>query len=125
VNGLTRWMGAWPGRLETPGHVKRRMLVIAVVAALSVAGVFAVSNFGPGSGPFSGAELRDMSGLPHPPVRFVVDGDGNYRELTPEELDQLRQLQELIRNFPAQNFGSGVSGPQPGTSPAAGDAGEG
>jgi hypothetical protein len=116
---LAQWLGTLPGRLESPGQVKRRMLVVSVVAVLSLMGLFAVVTFDGGSGPFSGQELRDMSGLPVPPVRFVQDPDGTYRELSPEELEQLRQLQELIRNFPApQNFGGGsvpTVDPQDGT----------
>jgi hypothetical protein len=124
VNRLARWMGPWPGRLESAGHVKRRMLVIAVVAGLSIGGVYAVTQFGPETGPFTGAELRDMSGLPQPPVRFVVDADGNYHELTAEELQQLEELQRFIDSIPAQNFGAGVTLPQAEV-PAADDGGEG
>ncbi len=121
---LARWLGPWPGRLESAGHVKRRMLVIAVVGALSVGGVYAVSQFGPETGPFTGAELRDMSGLPQPPVRFAIDGDGNYHELTTEELQQLQELQTFIDSIPAQNFGAGVTLPQ-AEGPTADDGGEG
>ena len=105
---LGQWLGMLPGRLESPGQVKRRMLLISVVGVIALGGLFAVTAYDPNSGPFSRQELRDMSGLPVPPVRFVQDPDGTYRELSPEELEQLRQLQELIRNFPApQNFGGG------------------
>ena len=108
MSRLGQWLGAWPGRLESPGHVKRRLLVVAVVAGLAIGGAAFVTQATPGRGPFTEVELRDMSGLPQPPVRFVQDADGTYRELTAEELEQLRQLQELIRNFPApQNLGGG------------------
>ena len=108
-------LGSLPGRLESPGQVKRRMLVVSIVASLTVGGALAVTRTGPSSGPFTPQELRDMSGLPEPPVRFVQDTDGTFRELSPEELDKLRELQELIRNFPApQNFGGGPFG-QPTT----------
>jgi hypothetical protein len=118
VNGLwsalDRFLGPLVGRLETPGQVKRRMLVISLVAAIAASGAYTVTRLGPDPGPFNAQELRDMSGLPAPPVRFVQDADGTFRTLNPEELEQLRQLQELIRNFPAQNFGEGVL-PQPPT----------
>ena len=105
---LAQWLGMLPGRLESAGQVKRRMLLVSVVGVLAVGGFFAVTSVGPDTGPFTGQELRDMSGLPVPPVRFVQDADGTFRELSPEEVEQLRQLQELIRNFPApQNFGGG------------------
>jgi hypothetical protein len=123
MTGPGRWLGAWPGRIETPGHVKRRLLVVSVVGALTLAGSYAVSQVGPSHGPFTHDELQDMSGLPVPPVRFVQDSDGTYRELTPEELQQLDELQRLIENFPApQNLGGGFLDPTPGAnaSPKAG-----
>ncbi|MCA1727279.1 MAG: hypothetical protein LC722_06425 [Actinobacteria bacterium] len=112
MNRLTRWLGTWPGRLESAGQVKRRLLVVSVIAALAVGGAFAVTQYGSARGPFTQAELQDMSGLPLPPVRFVQDADGTYRELSPEELQQLQELQRLIQNFPApQNLGGGFLGP--------------
>ncbi len=122
MSGPARWFGAWPGRIETPGHVKRRLLVVSVVAALAVGGVVATTQFTPARGPFTQSELQDMSGLPEPPVRFVQDTDGTYRELTAEELEQLRQLQELIENFPApQNLGGGFQPPAPSQPAKGGD----
>jgi hypothetical protein len=106
-----RWAGGWlgmlPGRLESPGQVKRRLLFVTLIAALAMFGASTVLS-GPARGPYSQEQLKDLSGLPEPPVRYVQDSDGTYRELSDEELEQLRQLQELIRQFPApQNFGGG------------------
>ncbi|MEX2459387.1 MAG: hypothetical protein WD770_10430 [Actinomycetota bacterium] len=107
VRWVSSWLGVLPGRLESPGQVKRRLLFVTLIAALTVLGASSVMS-GPGGGPFNQEELRDLSGLPVPPVHFVQDADGTYHELSPDELEQLRQLQELIRQFPApQNFGGG------------------
>ena len=67
MTGLGRWLGAWPGRLETPGHVKRRLLVVSVVGALTLGGAYAVTTFGPDTGPFTPTELRECLGSPSRP----------------------------------------------------------
>lgn len=104
---VSSWLGVLPGRIESPGQVKRRLLFVTLIAGLTVLGASTVLA-GAGGGPYSPGELRDLSGLPEPPVHFVQDADGAYHELSPAELEQLRQLQELIRQFPApQNFGGG------------------
>jgi hypothetical protein len=114
-------LGAWPGRIESVGHVKRRLLVVAAVAALAIGGTYAVLEMGPSAAPFTDSEVRDLSGLPEPPVRFVQEDNGSLRQLTPQELEQLQQLNELIRNFPApdifvQRPGAGGKGATRGAS---------
>jgi hypothetical protein len=105
-------LGPLPGRLESHGQVKRRLLVVAVVAALAVSGTYAVMNQGSGgAAPFTKHELQDLSGLPHPPVHYVQDKDGTYRELTPEEYQKLQELQELVKGFPAPQV---FESPSPG-----------
>lgn len=100
-------LGQLPGRLESVGQVKRRMLVVSVVAALAMSGAYVVSRPSPPASPFSGDELRDLAGLPAPPVRFVQESDGTLRRLSPDEQKQLAQLQDLIRNFPAPSIFAG------------------
>jgi hypothetical protein len=89
---------AQPGRLETPGTVKRRLLVVAAIMALAFGGAYAA--FGPGDGPWSPAELRDMAGLPRPPVPFAPTRDGDIRALSPHEHQQLEEIRGLIERFP-------------------------
>ena len=121
MSGPGRFLGSLPGRLESPGQVKRRMLFVSLIATLALVGAVAVAEYGPDRGPFTGTQLRDMSGLPQPPVRFVRDADGTYRELTAEEVEQLQQLEDLIRNFPGQqNFGDAMrQDPDPDPAPDA------
>ncbi len=91
----------WPGRIETPRLVKQRLLLMATIFALSVSGTYSV--MGPDTvAPFSNPELRNMAGLPHPPVRFAPVGgrDGQIRQLTEEEFEQLEDIRRLIERFP-------------------------
>ena len=120
-------LDARPGRIESVGQVKRRLLVVAIVSALTIVGVYSVTGSEALPSPFSDTELKDLSGLPKPPVHFVQDQDGSLRELTPAEQEQLRQLQDLIRNFPApQIFGGGLPTPRPsGLAPSANNTGGG
>jgi hypothetical protein len=92
-------LGSWPGRIETSGMVRRRLLLVAVIMALAVGGVVAVAGSGSGE-PFSPSQLRDLSGLPEPPAHFVSTEDGDLRRLSPEEIEQLREIRSLIERFP-------------------------
>lgn len=94
-----RSLGSWPGRIEGAGLVRRRLMVVAVILALAVSGVFAVTGTDSGD-PFSPSQLRDLSGLPEPPVHFVSTDDGDLQRLSPEELEQLREIRGLIERFP-------------------------
>jgi hypothetical protein len=90
---------SWPGRLETPGLVKRRLLVVATAAALALTGFFTL-NGRSAPAPFTNQQLVDLSGLPRPPVRFVPGETGGLRQLTPEEFRQLERIRQLIEHFP-------------------------
>lgn len=92
----------WPGRVETPRLVKQRLLLVATVMAISLSGMHSVMST-EAAAPFSNPELRNMSGLPQPPVRFAPVGrsaDGRIRQLTKEEFRQLEDIRRLIDRFP-------------------------
>ncbi len=97
------WLSApllpWPGQIETPGLVKRRLLLAAVIMAIAVTGAYEVTQRPPGE-PFSRQQLEDMAGLPRPPANFAPTDDGRLRELSPEEYQQLREIRQLIERFP-------------------------
>lgn len=90
---------AWPGRLETPGLVKRRLLLVATIGALALSAAYGASGEA-APAPFFGRELRDMAGLPEPPARFAPTDDGDIRRLSPEEYGQLQKIKRLIERFP-------------------------
>lgn len=98
-----RWLeplGAWPGRIETPGLVKRRLLVVAAVLALTITGYSLLTQSGQAT-PWSPTELEDLAGLPNPPVRFVpTEETGEIRQLSLDELRQLERIRDLIEHFP-------------------------
>jgi hypothetical protein len=106
---------ARPGRLETPGVVKRRLMVVAWVVAIAVSGVYAVAGV-PDVAPWSPHELQDMAGLPQPPAQFAPTDDGSLRQLSPEEYGQLQEIRRLIEQFPVPDGftggGTGVRGGQ-------------
>ena len=89
----------WPGRIETPGIVKRRLLLVASVMAIAVTGVYVVDALKPTTN-WSEQELRDMAGLPDPPAAFTPTEDGDIRQLSPEEHAQLLEIKQLIERFP-------------------------
>jgi hypothetical protein len=89
---------ARPGKLETPGSVKRRLLVVAAVMALAVTGAY--TALGSTDAPWSPVELRDMAGLPRPPAPFAPTQDGDIRALSPVEYRQLQEIRGLIERFP-------------------------
>ncbi|HEV3474715.1 MAG TPA: hypothetical protein VG602_05080 [Actinomycetota bacterium] len=105
---------AWPGQVETPGMVKRRLMVVAWAMAIAVSGVYAVANL-PDAPPWSANELQDMAGLPHPPAQFAPEEDGSLRRLSPEEYQQLQEIRRLIERFPVPDdlVNAGTAGPAP------------
>lgn len=104
-----RSLGSVPGRIEGGAMVRRRLMLVAVVMALAISGVLAISGTGSGD-PFSPTELRDLSGLPEPPVHFVSTEDGGLQRLTPEELEQLREIRGLIERFPVPDAFTRIEG---------------
>ena len=106
----------WPGRIETPRLVKQRLLLVAMVMALSVAGSYSVVG-GQTLAPFSNPELRNMAGLPQPPVRFAPVGpaaNGDLRQLTEEEFKQLEDIRRLIERFPVPDAFANAPKPKRG-----------
>lgn len=93
------WLLSRPGRIESPGTVKWRLLLVATVMALSVSGVYSTGG-SEAPAPFFGRELHDLAGLPEPPVRFAPTDDGDLRQLSPEEYGQLQEIRKLIERFP-------------------------
>ncbi len=89
----------WPGRLETPGTVKRRLLLVASILAITLSGVYTVQALGRSS-PWTMQEQRDMAGLPEPPARFAPAEEGRLRQLSPEEFAQLQEIRSLVERFP-------------------------
>lgn len=96
---LRKALLARPDRVETPGAVKRRLMVVAWAMAIAVSGVYAVAAV-PDPQPWSANELQDMSGLPQPPAQFAPTEDGGLRRLSPEEYGQLQEIRRLIERFP-------------------------
>jgi hypothetical protein len=90
---------SWPGRIESAGTVKRRLLLVASIMAIAVAGVYEVSSMGPSS-PWTDQEERDMAGLPNPPAPFTPTESGDIRQLSPAEYAQLQEIKQLIERFP-------------------------
>lgn len=113
---LRSWLLAWPGRLETPAVVKRRLMVVATVMAMGVTAAYSLAA--PGEAPWTDTELRDLAGLPDPPARFAPTADGDIRRLTPEEFRQLQEIRYLIERFPVPDQLAGARRP-------AGDRGDG
>jgi hypothetical protein len=111
---------AWPGRIETPGTVKRRLLLVASVMAIALSGVYMVEAVGNVS-PWSSGEVLDMCGLPNPPANCAASEDGNLHQLSPEEFAQLQEIQGLIERFPVVDEFANVR--PPGKGPRAKGAG--
>lgn len=97
--GLRGPLLAWPGRIETAGTVKRRLLLVASIMAIAIAGVYSVEALGRTS-PWTSQEQRDMAGLPNPPAQYAPTDDGDLRQLSPEEFAQLQEIRALIERFP-------------------------
>jgi hypothetical protein len=112
---------AWPGRIETPGTVKRRLLLVASIMAIALSGVYMVDAVGNVS-PWSSGEIIDMCGLPNPPANCAASDDGNLHQLSPEEFAQLQEIQALIQRFPVPPDEFANLRP-PGKGPRAKDAG--
>jgi hypothetical protein len=96
---FTGSMLARPGRIESSGTVKRRLLLVASVMAIAISGVYTVQALDAVT-PWTAQEQRDMAGLPHPPAQFAPTDDGNLRLLSPEEYAQLQEIRSLIERFP-------------------------
>jgi hypothetical protein len=107
--GLRGSLLAWPGRIETPGTVKRRLLLVASVMAIALSGFYVVDGLGATS-PWSSGEIIDMCGLPNPPARCAASDDGDLHQLSPAEFAQLQEIQSLIRRFPVPDAFAGVPG---------------
>jgi hypothetical protein len=90
---------AWPGRIETPGLVKRRLLLVASIAAITVSGVYTIDSLDRTS-PWTSQEQRDMAGLPDPPAQYAPIENGQLRQLSPEEYAQLQEIRALVERFP-------------------------
>jgi len=82
-----------------PGIVKRRLLLVASVAAIAVSGVYTIDSLDR-STPWTAKEQRDLAGLPDPPARFAPIEDGRLRQLSPEEYAQLQEIRALVERFP-------------------------
>ena len=104
---------AWPGRIETPGIVKRRLLLVASIMAIALSGFYAVDAIGDAS-PWSSSQVIDMCGLPHPPVTCAQSEDGSLHQLSPEELAQLQEIRALVERFPVPEAFSNVREPRGG-----------
>lgn len=102
---------AWPGRIETPGLVKRRLLLVASVAAIAVSGVYTIGSLDQTS-PWTQEEQRDMAGLPDPPAQYAPIENGDLRQLSPEEFAQLQEIRALVERFPVPDEFAKV--PKPG-----------
>lgn len=102
---------AWPGRIETPGIVKRRLLLVASIMAIALSGYYAVEAIG-GESPWSSGEVIDMCGLPEPPVTCAQSEDGSLHQLSPEELAQLQEIRSLVERFPVPEAFSNVRPPR-------------
>jgi hypothetical protein len=109
VEAIRRPLLSWPGRLETPGTVKRRLLVVAAVMALAATGAYALT--GPAEEPWTATELRDLAGLPNPPAPFAPTQSGDIRRLSPEETQQLEEIRGLIERFPVPDQFARAPGP--------------
>lgn len=105
---------SWPGRIETPGIVKRRLLLVASVMAIALSGFYVVQSLGTTS-PWSSGEVLDMCGLPHPPANCAAGEDGSLHELSPEEFAQLQEIRALIERFPVPEGFSNVQRPRGGS----------
>ena len=102
---------AWPGRIETPGLVKRRLLLVASVAAIAVSGLYTIESLDQTS-PWTQQEQRDMAGLPDPPAQYAPIENGDLRQLSPEEFAQLQEIRALVERFPVPDEFAKV--PKPG-----------
>lgn len=102
---------AWPGRLETPGTVKRRLLLVASVMAIGLSGLYVVESIGAAS-PWSSDQVIDMCGLPRPPVTCAAGEDGSLHQLSPEELAQLQEIRNLVERFPVPEAFNDVRAPR-------------
>lgn len=99
TGGLRGPFLARPGRIETPGAVKRRLLLVASVTAIAISGVYTMEALDRTS-PWTMQEQRDMAGLPNPPARFAPIEDGRLRQLSPAEFEQLQEIRALVERFP-------------------------
>jgi hypothetical protein len=102
---------AWPGRIETPGVVKRRLLLVASIMAIALSGFYVVDSMGAES-PWSSGEVIDMCGLPYPPVTCAQGEDGSLHQLSPAELAQLQEIRNLVERFPVPEAFSDVRPPR-------------
>jgi hypothetical protein len=102
---------AWPGRIETPGTVKRRLLLVASVMAIALSGFYAVESIGRSS-PWSSTQVIDMCGLPRPPANCAVKEDGSLHQLSPAEFAQLQEIRGLVERFPVPEGFSDVRAPR-------------
>ena len=90
---------ARPGTIEAPGVVKRRLLLVASIAAIAISGVYTFEALDRTS-PWSSQEQRDMAGLPDPPAQFAPIEGGDLRQLSPAEYAQLQEIRSLVERFP-------------------------
>ena len=105
---------AWPGRIETPGTVKRRLLFVASIMAIALSGVYTVESLGRSS-PWTMQEQRDMAGLPNPPAQFAPMEDGSLRQLSPKEFAQLQEIRALVERFPVPDEFAKIRSPRKGS----------
>lgn len=112
--GLRGPLLAWPGRIETPGTVKRRLLLVASIMAIALSGVYMVDAVGNVT-PWTSGEIVDMCGLPNPPANCAASEDGNLHQLSPEEFAQLQEIQGLIQRFPVPDEFANIRPPGKGT----------
>jgi hypothetical protein len=110
TQGLRGPLLAWPGRIETTGTVKRRMLLVASVIAIAVSGVYTVDAIGRTT-PWTSQQQKDMAGLPNPPAQYAPMEDGQLRQLSPEEYAQLQEIRSLVERFPVPDEFANVRNP--------------
>jgi hypothetical protein len=97
--GIRGSLLARPGSIETPGVVKRRLLLVASIAAIAISGVYTVEALDRTT-PWTPQEQRDLAGLPEPPARFAPAEGGGMRRLSPAEFAQLQEIRSLVERFP-------------------------
>lgn len=93
--------------------VKRRLLLVASIAAIALSGVYTTAALDRTS-PWSSQEQRDMAGLPTPPAQYAPMEDGQLRQLSPEEYAQLQEIRSLVERFPVPDEFSRIGRPGKG-----------
>lgn len=72
---------------------RERRLIFGVLLAMIITLSVWLQTREPHGGPWDGAEIQNMSGLPLNPAPALLDGG----EVTQEEIDAFRQIQEGLK----------------------------